>query len=142
MITNASQNADGVLSIEDFRNWLKTHPGVFETFNKIFPKDLWHLDKGRQSNTPMLEKPKTEPQRKGCLSCLQPKIKPSNQPIPVLSEFNNGSGYVHMQQGRKMELFFVTLNKNMLYIYADELSYLPIEVIFIEGCYIHETNDF
>ena len=30
----------------------------------------------------------------------------------------------------------------MLYIYSDELSYLPSEVIFIEGCYIDVVNDF
>ena len=73
---------------------------------------------------------------------MRSRVEPNYDPAPLLSEFNSDAGYVYIKKGRKLELFFLTLNKNMLYIFEDELSYLPNEVIFIEGCYIDILNDF
>jgi calcium/calmodulin-dependent protein kinase I len=39
-------------------------------------------------------------------------------------------------------LYYLMVSKNMLYVYEEPLSTLPLEVIFIEGCYVEKLDDY
>jgi hypothetical protein len=60
-----------------------------------------------------------------------------------LTRYENGEGYVFKLMGRgNYNLYYITINKNMCYIYEEEMSTMPLEVVFVEGCYVERMSDY
>jgi hypothetical protein len=80
--------------------------------------------------------------------CASTKKGPSRQNSVVLNQnieaiFAKGEGYIYKRLERgNFNVYYIALNKSMLYFYEEQSSPLPLEVIFIEGCYIEKLNDY
>jgi serine/threonine protein kinase/Ca2+-binding EF-hand superfamily protein len=143
----------GILSYEQFRNYLITQPSILKSFSQGLQTEIWsptHATTTQFELSPEI-KPKCKQKKPSpfCGLCVpktsKSRVKKSFSFVMKRDSqsFGEMCGYVYLKNKhtKSPSKKWAVLNNSILMIYHDSEDTSPENVIFLEGCYIDSIED-
>ena len=127
------------LNFEQFVKYVEANPRIMDVFTAVFREEIW-ANKAAESPAEQSAEPK---RKKGCC-CDRRSFSVKVHTKATSSFLQERSGWLHRKGRRDADSLnkqFAFLKSNMLLLYSSPLTPMPVQVIFMEGCYIDKVVD-